>query len=70
VAYFRYRLNAEQVTWIEDQLSNNEVSSDEEMREYFIAGGLTAEQADCVLSHRLAYLDQIYFIGQGPLHWP
>ena len=70
MASFRYGLSAEQVIWIEDQLSNNKVSSDEEMREYFNACGLTPEQADLVLIHRRDYLVHTYLRGHGPLHSP
>lgn len=42
---FRFGLSAEQVMWVEDQLSNNEVPSDE-MQECFVTRGMTDEQAD------------------------
>ncbi|MGO1073381.1 hypothetical protein [Lysobacter sp. CA199] len=40
---------------IEDQLSNNESASDEELRDYFIACGLTAAQAERAVLYRRAY---------------
>ena len=37
---------------VEGSLSNDEVSSDEEMLEYFISNGLTEAQALQALTHR------------------
>lgn len=68
MSQLKYGLNADQVTWVEDQLSNDEVSSDEELREYFVSNGLSMPQARDVLTHRQDYLLSIYRIGEGPLH--
>ena len=51
---------------VEDQLSNNESSGDEELRDYFIDCGLSREQADRALSYRSAYT-HIYFGGATPI---
>lgn len=64
----KYSLKPDQFVWIEDVLSNDEESSDEELRMYFVANGLADEQAQAVLVHRQDYLLNIYFVGQGPLH--
>ncbi len=54
---------------IEDQLANNEVSTDEEMWDFFIEElDLTAEQADAAVALRPRYLGQIFLIGQSPLY--
>ena len=52
---------------IEDQLSNNEVSSDEELRDYFIDSGLTEGQARQALTFRGQYLGNIYLDGFTPI---
>ncbi|QDA57212.1 hypothetical protein [Thermomonas aquatica] len=67
MSHFRYGLSADEVAWVEDVLSNDEVGSDVELLEYFVRGGLTREQADGVLCHRSDYLLNIYPGGQGPL---
>ena len=49
---------------VEGSLSNDEVSSDEEMLEYFISNGLvTEEQARRALTYRDQYLNNIYLDG-------
>ncbi|MFO6204308.1 hypothetical protein ACLBVK_34955, partial [Pseudomonas aeruginosa] len=48
---------------VEGSLSNDEVSSDEEMQEYFISNGLTEEQAQQALTYRDQYLNNIYLDG-------
>lgn len=54
---------------LEDQLANNEVSTDEEMWDFFIEElDLTAEQADAAVALRPRYLGQIFLIGQSPLY--
>ena len=42
---------------VEGSLSNDEVSSDEEMLAYFISNGLTEEQARQALTYRDQYLN-------------
>lgn len=44
------------LTFVEDQLSNNEVSDDAELHAVFVASGLTNGQANIALSQRNAYL--------------
>lgn len=54
---------------IEDQLANNEVSTDEEMWDFFIEElDLTAEQADAAVALRPRYMGQIFLVGQSPLY--
>ena len=65
---FKYGLNAEQVRWIEQVLSNDDASRDDELHAYFIDNGLTQDQAEGVISHRQDYLLGMYLEGQGPLH--
>jgi hypothetical protein len=52
---------------VEDQLSNNEVSSDEELLDYFISNGLTEVQARQALTYRNRYLTNIYLDGFTPI---
>ncbi|MBP0714248.1 hypothetical protein ABXK61_13095 [Burkholderia sola] len=53
--------------FVEVQLSNDEVSSDEEMLEYFINSGLTRPQAEQALTYRNLYLNNIYMLRQTPI---
>lgn len=54
---------------IEDQLSNNEVSTDEELVDLFIEElELTLEQAEAAIRLRDQYRIQIFRAGHGPLH--
>lgn len=54
---------------VEDQLTNNEVSTDEELWDFFIEElDLTAEQADAAVALRPRYLGHIFLIGQSPLY--
>ena len=55
------------IRWIEQVLSNDENSSDDELIAYFQQNGLTERQAIWAVSHRDAYLNEIVFDGQGPL---
>ena len=48
---------------VEDQLSNNEVSSDEELLDHFVSSGLTKAQAWQALVYRSRYLCNIYREG-------
>ncbi len=68
MSQLKYGLSSDQVTWVEDQLSNDEVSSDEDLQEYFVSNGLSIPQARDVVKHRQDYLLNIYRIGDGPLH--
>jgi hypothetical protein len=52
---------------VEGSLSNDEVSSDEEMLEYFISNGLTEKQARQALTYRDQYLNNIYLEGFTPI---
>ncbi|QCI14095.1 hypothetical protein E6B08_23325 [Pseudomonas putida] len=54
---------------IEDQLSNNEVSTDEELVDLFIEEmELTLDQAEAAIRLRDQYRIQIFLAGHGPLH--
>ena len=54
---------------IEDQLSNNEVSTDEELVDFFIEElDLTLDQAEAAIRLRDQYRIQIFLEGHGPLH--
>jgi hypothetical protein len=64
----RYGLTSDEVTWVEDVLSNDDDSENAELMKYFVRGGLTQAQAEAVLLHRGEYLSNIYLKGQGPLH--
>lgn len=61
------KLTANDIRWIEQVLSNDENSTDEELVAYFQQNGLTNQQARDVVSHRDAYLNDIVFDGQGSL---
>lgn len=52
---------------VEDQLSNNEVSSDEELLDHFVSEGLTEEQARQALTYRDQYLANLYLDGFTPI---
>ncbi|WP_458737150.1 hypothetical protein [Pseudomonas chlororaphis] len=53
---------------VDDQLTNNEVSDNEEMRNFFVDElGLTAEQADAAVALRPQYMGRIFLTGQSPL---
>ena len=54
---------------IEDHLSNNEVSTDEELVDLFIEElELTLDQAEAAIRLRDKYRIQIFLKGHGPLH--
>ncbi|MFN3988134.1 MAG: hypothetical protein ACK4KV_21810 [Rhodocyclaceae bacterium] len=60
-------LPASLLSFVEDQLSNNEGSSDEELLDLFIANGLTDEQARHVLTYCDSYSANIYLEGFTPI---
>jgi hypothetical protein len=62
------QLSAQELDYIEDQLSNNETANDDELRSGFIANGLTPDQADRALTYRQQYLIEIYWRGTGPIY--
>ncbi|MGK8436750.1 hypothetical protein ACRS3X_05240 [Ectopseudomonas hydrolytica] len=55
------------LAFVEEQLSNDEVSSDDEILEHFISNGLTEEQARQALTYRDLYLQNIYLDGFTPI---
>lgn len=60
-------LPASLLPFVEDQLSNNDVSPDEELLDHFIANGLTEEQARQALTYRASYSANIYLEGFTPI---
>jgi hypothetical protein len=52
---------------VEDQLSNNDAASDQELLEYFVASGLSEVQARQALSYRSLYERHIYLDGFTPI---
>ncbi|WP_438299558.1 hypothetical protein [Pseudomonas sp. NMS19W] len=62
-------LSAKTLANVEDHLSNNEVSTDEELIDLFIEDlGLTLDQAEAAVRLRDQYRIQIFLVGHGPLH--
>ncbi|APU32792.1 MULTISPECIES: hypothetical protein [Pseudomonadaceae] len=53
---------------VEDQLSNNDVSSDDEPLDHFISDGLTEEQARQALTYRDQYFVNLLLDGFTPIH--
>ncbi|MBW9242776.1 hypothetical protein [Pseudomonas paracarnis] len=61
-------LSAAVLNNIDDQLANNEVSTDEELWDFFIEElDMTAEQADAAVAFRSQYLGKIFLTGHSPL---
>ncbi|MBB0025206.1 hypothetical protein ABWL39_05330 [Chitinivorax sp. PXF-14] len=60
-------LPTELLRFVEDQLANNEVSDDDELREHFIANGLSEEQAWQALTYRTLYLRHVFLEGFTPI---
>jgi hypothetical protein len=60
-------LPASLLRFVEDQLSNNEVSSDDELLDHFITNGLTEAQARQALTYRDQYVGNIYLDGFTPI---
>ncbi|QVX42031.1 hypothetical protein J4H89_23555 (plasmid) [Ralstonia solanacearum] len=63
-------LPASLLFFVEDQLSNNEVSSDEELVDQFIINGLSGEQARRAVTYRDRYRCNIYPTGFTPIWNP
>nr|WP_238923521.1 hypothetical protein [Achromobacter ruhlandii] len=59
-------LPPELLRFVEDQLAN-EVSDDDELREHFIANGLSEEQAWQALTYRALYLRHVFLDGFTPI---
>lgn len=55
------------LAFVEERLSNDEVSSGEEMLEHFIDSGLTEQQARQALTYRDRYLNNLYLDGFTPI---
>ncbi len=60
-------LSATALRFVEDQLSNDESSSDQELLEHFVANGLTEEQGRQALTYRSQYLRNLYLEGFTPI---
>lgn len=58
------KLTDAQVDFIEETLSNNEVSPNEELIELFVEDGIPLDAATKVLEHRMAYIMNV-FIGEN-----
>jgi hypothetical protein len=52
-------MDKQTIYWVKAQLTNDENASDEEMRAYFIEGGLTEMQADEWIAKRSFYRNNI-----------
>lgn len=52
---------------VEDQLSNNDVSDDEEMVKFLVESGLTEDQARRAMQYRTLYLTRIYQKDATPI---
>ena len=63
----KYSLTHDNIKWIEGVLANDENSSDDELVNYFMSNGLNTTQAQGVVQHRDAYLNEVVFYGAGPL---
>ncbi len=62
-------ITLKQLRALEEVLANDENSSDEELRRYFIDElGLTDAQAGQALTYRSLYLLNIYLQGHGPIY--
>ena len=53
-------LTVRELALVEDQLTNNDVSSDQEMARFFVLAGFTEEEAQRALSYRDRYRSNIY----------
>ncbi len=60
-------MRPELLRFVEEQLANNEVSDDDELREHFITNGLSEEQAWQALTYRALYLRYIFLEGFTPI---
>jgi hypothetical protein len=56
-----------QLALVEDELSNNDFASDEEMHALFVESGLTEAQATQALTYRSRYGQNIYMKGYTPI---
>lgn len=55
------------LAFVEDQLSNNDVASDDELKAHFVARGLTDVQATRAIRYRSLYLQNIFLQGHTPI---
>lgn len=60
-------LQADLLRLVEDQLSNNEVSTEEELLDHFVTSGLTEAQAWQALIYRTLYLRYTFLEGYTPI---
>lgn len=60
-------LSDEMLRFVEDQLSNSDVASDEELHALLITNELTDAQATQALRYRSDYLLNIYLEGHTPI---
>ena len=60
-------ITVKQLSFVEDQLSNNEVSSDKDLQKAFVDAGMTEAQAKQALTYRTRYGFNIYAPGRTPI---
>lgn len=60
-------LSADELRFVEDQLSNNEVSSNDELEALFMESGLTQLQATRALQYRDLYLHNFWMFDRTPI---
>ncbi|CAJ0808484.1 hypothetical protein R77560_04727 [Ralstonia thomasii] len=51
-------MNTQQRTWAEDVLSNDESSTDQELVEHFVKGGIDRDVAVAAVARRMEFLNQ------------
>ncbi|MFD1295039.1 MULTISPECIES: hypothetical protein [Lysobacter] len=55
------------LAFVEDHLSNDDISSDNELFTHFVSSGLTRSQAERALSYRQAYLGNVFLSDETPI---
>jgi hypothetical protein len=60
-------LTPDQIVHVEDVLSNDDSSSEEELLHFFQTIGLTEAQAQQALTYRTQYLCNIFLDGRAPI---
>jgi hypothetical protein len=60
-------LSDDLLRWVEEQLSTNETSSDEELHVQLVAAGLTEAEATQALLYRIQYYEIAYPHGRSPI---
>ena len=60
-------ITAQQLRFIEAVLSNDEASTDKQMRKRFVKSGLTVAQATRAVQYRDLYMGRLHLDGQTPI---